>query len=186
MDEYNELENIFFGKTKLDNEAKLVKSKGLYEYVNLLNPPKNPIPYVSYRLLIELSKIFKDDRTQRIMKKLIEYGVLKNPDSEIEVLIGLAGNYADEFDEQEKIEIQLDDTTKIALKELVDVLISEKEPEDLQNTIYQIAKSKDVQPREFFRILYQIILNTNRGPKIGPFILDIGRQKVGQTIQNYI
>jgi len=186
MDEYNELENIFFGKTKLDNEAKLIKSKGLYEYVNLLNTPKNPIPYVSYRLLIELSKIFKEDRTQRIMKKLIEYGVLKNPDSEIEVLIGLAGNYADDFDEQEKIEIQLDDTTKRALKELVDVLISEKEPEDLQNTIYQIAKSKDVQPREFFRILYQIILNTNRGPKIGPFILDIGRQKVGQTIQNYI
>ncbi len=186
MDEYNELENIFFGKTKLDNQAKVIKLKGLYEYVNLLNSPKNPTPYVSYRLLIELSKIFKDDRTQRIMKKLIEYGVLKNPDSEIEGLIALAGNYSDDFDEQEKIEIQLDDITKTALKELVDVLISEKEPEDLQNNIYQIAKSNDVQPREFFRILYQIILNTNRGPKIGPFILDIGRQKVGQTIQNYI
>jgi len=109
-----------------------------------------------------------------------------NPNSEIEGLIFLAGNYSDDFDEQEKIEIQLDDITKTALKELVDVLISEREPEDLQNNIYQIAKSNDVQPREFFRILYQIILNTNRGPKIGPFILDIGRQKVGQTIQNYI
>ncbi|MFB5598271.1 MAG: lysine--tRNA ligase, partial [Nitrosopumilaceae archaeon] len=81
MDEYNELENIFFGKTKLDNEAKVIKSKGLYEYVNLLNPPKNPSPYVSYRLLIELAKIFKEDRTERIMKKLIDYGVLKNPAS---------------------------------------------------------------------------------------------------------
>ena len=36
MDELNELENIYFGKIKIDNEAKLVKSKGLYEYVNLL------------------------------------------------------------------------------------------------------------------------------------------------------
>lgn len=186
MDEYNELENIFFGKTKLDNEAKAIKSKGLYEYVNLLNPPKNPTPYVSYRLLIELAKIFKDDRTQRITKKLIDYGVLKDSSPEIEELIRLAGNYSDDFDEQEKIEIQLDENTKKALKELSEALTSDSEPEDLQNVIYQIAKSNNVQPREFFRILYQIILNTNRGPKIGPFILDIGRKKIGQTIQNYI
>jgi len=54
MDEYNELESIYFGKTKVDNEAKLVKSKGLYEYVNLLRPPENPSTHVSYRLLVEL------------------------------------------------------------------------------------------------------------------------------------
>ncbi|SVC06033.1 uncharacterized protein METZ01_LOCUS258887, partial [marine metagenome] len=60
MDEYNELENIYFGKTKVDNEAKLVKSKGLYEYVNLLRPPDHPSTHVSYRLLVELCKIFKD------------------------------------------------------------------------------------------------------------------------------
>ncbi len=186
MDEYNELENIFFGRIKLDNEAKVIKSKGLYEYVNLLNPPKNPSPYVSYRLLIELARIFKDDRVERISKKLIDYGVIKESSSEVEELIGLAGNYSDDFEEQEKIEIQLDETIKKALKELSELLISDSEPEDLQNAIYQIAKSNDVQPKEFFRILYHIILNTNRGPKIGPFILDIGRKKVGQTIQNYI
>ena len=49
MDEYNELENIYFGKTKVDNEAKLVKSKGLYEYVNLLRPPENPTPRIRPR-----------------------------------------------------------------------------------------------------------------------------------------
>jgi lysyl-tRNA synthetase class 1 len=59
MDEYNELEKIFFGKIKIDNEAKLVKSKGLYEYVNLLVPPKQMPPQVSYRLLLELSRILK-------------------------------------------------------------------------------------------------------------------------------
>ena len=66
MDEWNELENIYFGKTKVDNEAKLVKSKGLYEYVNLLRPPKNPSTHVSYRLLVELCKIFKDNRIEHV------------------------------------------------------------------------------------------------------------------------
>ncbi|PIN84501.1 MAG: lysine--tRNA ligase, partial [Nitrosopumilales archaeon CG11_big_fil_rev_8_21_14_0_20_33_24] len=67
MNEYNELEDIFFGKIKVDNEAKLIKSKGLYEYVNLLNPPKQPSIHVNYRLLVELSKMFKEDRVERVM-----------------------------------------------------------------------------------------------------------------------
>lgn len=186
MSEYNELEDIFFGRIKVDNPAKLTKSKGLYEYVNLLNPPKQASTHVNYRLLVELSKIFKEDRKDRVMKKLLDYGVIKNPEPEIEQLIEIAGNYSDEFDEQEKTQIDLDETAKKALRILVEKLGGDKEPEDIQNTIYQIAKSNDVQPKDFFKILYQIILGTSRGPKIGPFISDIGRKQVAKTISEYV
>jgi lysyl-tRNA synthetase class 1 len=186
MDEYNEIENIFFDKIKVDNQAKAAKLKGLYEYVNLSNPPKVPSPYVSYRLLVELAKIFKEKRTELVMKKLIEYGVIKNPDPQIENLITLAGNFSDDFDEQEKVDVQIDDSIKNALKELADLLSAESEPDDLQNSIYQIAKKNNVQPKDFFQILYRIILSTTRGPKIGPFILDIGRKKVSQILSSYL
>lgn len=186
MDEYNELEDIYFGKIKLDNEAKLVKSKGLYEYTNLLNPPKTPPVHVSYRLLIELCRIFKEDRASRVMKKLIDYGIIKNPDSDVEQLIHLAGNYSDDFEEDERVQLQLNDATKKALRQLIDVLEASNEPEDLQNTIYSISKENGVPPKEFFMALYQIILSANRGPKIGPFIIDIGRKKVAQTIAKHV
>ncbi len=186
MNEYNELEDIFFGKTKIDNQAKLIKSKGLYKYVNLLETPEETSIHVNYRLLVELAKIFKENRKERIMKKLQDYGVIKNPDPKVEKLIELAGNFADEFDQQEKIEIELDDSAKNALKILSETLSSEGELDDIQNTIYQIAKSNNVQPRDFFKILYQIILGTSRGPKIGPFISDIGRKQVAKTIAEYI
>ncbi len=186
MNEYNELEDIYFGKIKVDNQAKLTKSNGLFEYVNLLNPPKKSSLHVNYRLLVELSKIFKEDRIQRVMKKLLDYGVIKEPQSEIEKLIRLAGNYADEFDQQDKMEIDLDKVTKKALKELTLSLDKEEMVEDIQNTIYQIAKSNGIQPKDFFRILYQIILGTSRGPKIGPFISDIGKKKVSKTISEYL
>ena len=186
MDEYKEIEDVYFGKTKLDNEAKVTKLRGLYEYVNLLSPPKQPTPYVSYRLLTELSKIFKEDRISRVTKKLIDYGVIKEADPRIDELIRLAGNYADEFDDHEKIRIEIDTEKEHALKELVKILREEKEPEDLQNSIYQIAKSNNVPPRDFFKILYQILLNTTKGPKIGPFISDIGRSRVAETIEKHI
>ena len=37
-----------------------------------------------------------------------------------------------------------------------------------------------------FKILYQIILGTSRGPKIGPFISDIGRKQVAKTLSEYV
>ena len=186
MNEYNELEDIYFGRIKVDNVAKLTKSKGLYEYVNLLSPPKIPSTHVNYRLLIELTKIFKENRIERVMKKLLDYGVIKKPEKEIEDLISLSGNYSDEFDQHEKIQVEIEESVKIALKILSEKLGAEVEPDDIQNTIYQIAKSNGVQPKDFFKILYQIILGTTRGPKIGPFIEDIGRKKVAQTILEYV
>jgi lysyl-tRNA synthetase class 1 len=187
MDEYNELEDIYFGKIKLDNEVKTIRSRGLYEYTNLLDVSKTSPPHVSYRLLIELCRIFKEDRTNLVTKKLLDYGAIKNSDQHIEYLIGLAGNYSDDFEEeQETIQLQLDDTTKKALRQLVGVLEAEKEPQDLQNIIYNISKENNIAPKDFFMVLYQIILAANRGPKIGPFIVDIGRKKVAQTISRHI
>ncbi|HJJ22362.1 MAG TPA: lysine--tRNA ligase [Nitrosopumilus sp.] len=186
MNEYNELEDVYFGRIKIDNQAKLTKLKGLYEYVNLLDSPKQSSTHVNYRLLVELSKIFKEDRGERVMKKLVDYGVIKNPEPEIEKLIEIAGNFSDEFDQQEKIQVEIDNSTKKALQILVDALSAEEEPEDIQNTIYQIAKSNDVQPKDFFKTLYQIILGTSRGPKIGPFISDIGRKQVAKTLSEYV
>ena len=165
---------------------KTIKTKGLYEYVNLLNPPKSPKPYVNYRLLIQLCKIFREDRISRVTKKLIEYGTIKESSPEVEELITLAGNYADDFDKPTKVEVRIDDISKKALSELASVLSSEDEPIDLQNMIYQIAKNNGVQPKDFFRILYQIILASDRGPKLGPFIRDIGRKKVALTISEYL
>lgn len=186
MDEYHELENIYHEKIKMDNEVKAVRSKGLYEFVNLLTPPKNPEPYVNYRLLVQLCKVFRENRVQNVTKKLLEYGTIKETSPQIDELITLAGNYADDFDKPNKIEIQLDKTMKEGLSELIQVLSASEDPEDLQNTIYQIAKNNDIQPKEFFKTLYKIILASERGPKLGPFILDIGRKKVSATISEYL
>ena len=62
----------------------------------------------------------------------------------------------------------------------------EEEIDDLQNAIYQIAKGNEIEPRDFFKVLYQIILSTTKGPKIGPFILDIGRKNVSEKLSAHI
>ena len=125
-------------------------------------------------------------RNERVMKKLIDYSAIKDEAPEIKEWITRAGNYVDDFGQGEKIELQIDDIIKKALGELSQMLEADNEPDDLQNAIYQIAKSNEIPPKDFFKTLYQIILGSNRGPKIGPFILDIGRKKVANTLSSYV
>ena len=95
-------------------------------------------------------------------------------------------DFADEFDISDEIEIDINSKVKGALGKLVILLEKDEEIEDLQNEIYQIAKGDGIEPKEFFKILYQIILSTTRGPKIGPFILDIGKKNVAKKIGRYV
>ena len=132
-------------------------------------------------LLCQISK-----EKKRINKKLIDYHAIKETSPKINKLIEMAGNFADEFDISDEIEIDIDSKVKGALSKLVILLEKDEEIEDLQNEIYQIAKGDDVEPKEFFKVLYQIILSTTRGPKIGPFILDIGKKNVGEKIGRYV
>ena len=103
-------------------------------------------------------------------------------------MIKLAGNYSDDFEETKvpATKITIDDSSKIALKQLTKLLSENEKIEDLQNSIYSIAKENQVQPKDFFKLLYQIILSTDRGPKIGPFIEDIGKKKVADSISKHI
>ena len=187
MDEYDHIQKVFFGITNLENKAKAERLRGLFEYVHLLNPPAAPRPYVSYRLLLELAGIFREDRTRHVMQKLAEYKMVRGSGEGIKDLIDLAGNYADDFgDGDGRSDINLDDSIRSALLDLSVILEGGAQGMDLQNTIYGIAKSNDVPPREFFETLYRIILNTTRGPRIGPFILDIGTERVSAMIRRHV
>lgn len=185
MGEYDELEDLYFGKAREENKARLARMRGLYEYVNLRRPPKEPPAHVNYRLAVELARVFRHDRVRMVSKKLVEYGAISCTTPEVERVINLAGNYADAFARQEAVSINLDGHTKKALGALIDLLGSEDEPEDIQGSIYRIAKSNGLRPKNFFSDLYRILLGTTRGPRIGPFIGDIGRKRAAEMLAEH-
>ena len=79
VDEYDIYEDVFFGKRKLDNDEKLVKVKGIYEYVNNLNPPISPQIHVPYRIIAQQASLFSgQDRVQKIYDRLVKYGLVSS------------------------------------------------------------------------------------------------------------
>ena len=185
MNEYDELEDVFFDKIHYYNKSKIIRLKGLYEYVNLLNPPKNPSIHIDYRLLVKLNKIFKKNQIRMVTDKLNEYGIVTILDKDVESRINMAVKYANDF-ELEHTNIKLDKIIKVALKEFADFINKQDLNDDILNIIYKISKKHNIKLKNFFIILYQIIISSNSGPRIDKLINDIGKNKVAESIQKVI
>ena len=55
--------------------------------------------------------------------------------------------------------------------------------QDVQTIIFNNAKSSNLQPKEIFRLLYKILINSEKGPRLGNYIVDLGIDNVVNMIE---
>ena len=67
---------------------------------------------------------------------------------------------------------------KKAVIELIAKLETEEDPDKIQNAIFNAAKDNGIQPSGFFKTLYQILMGAPQGPRLGPYVLAMGKQNV--------
>ena len=195
MDEYDFYEDIYFDRIKENNQAKLTKIKGLYEYINHLKPPSQPSPHISYRMLVQQAALFSsEERIDKVYSRLVKYGMIKENSTDLKKRIKLASNWvSDQLVTQEKFEIEMKENYGKAIKELIQTLKSflgsEQEsdaPKNLQSKIFNIARTYEIEPKEFFTLLYRMLLNADRGPRLGNYALDLGIERTCNILERYI
>ena len=75
--------------------------------------------------------------------------------------------------------LKLSDKEREALHLVADALNKKEWNEkELFNEFYEICKKVGIKNTDFFRAAYNVLLNKDRGPKLAPFILALGREKV--------
>jgi len=187
MNELDYLEDIYFGKKTIPDKKELAKLKGLYEYCWVLKPPKQPSIHVPYNMLTFLAKIApKGKEIAFITEKLQSYGYLKKgqqPDQDLKRRIEYVLNWVKDFEEIRETTITLKPEEKNAIKELIEILKTEEEPEKIQNVIFNTAKKYGIPPPEFFKTLYTILIGVPQGPRLGPYITAMGKQNVINALQ---
>jgi lysyl-tRNA synthetase class 1 len=198
MDEYDYYEDVYFGKISEDNLAKLTKIKGIYEYINKLNPPKQPDTHIPYRFIAQQASIFPPDdgdRDEKVFNRLLKYGMIREKKSEsIMHKIRLASNWGDDnMAKDEKFEIRLSDLHRKAVQELIEAIRpftglpdSPDNAKNLQSNVFSIARANGIEPKEFFALLYKMFLNTDRGPRIGNYLLDLGIERATHMLKRYL
>ena len=190
MNELDDLEDIYFGKKLAKDERELEKVRGLYEYCWSLKPPKKPSIHAPYNLLAFLTKMAPRDGAEAfIAEKLQGYGYLQKGqlfDEDLKKRVEYAFNWIKDFEEIKETAINLSDEEKAAMMELVEVLKVEDEPEKIQNAIFNTAKKHGLPLGGFFKTLYTILLGAQQGPRLGPYLLAMGKQNVIDALQRVL
>jgi len=188
VNELDHLEEAYFSIRKVSDEKELAKLKGLYEYSYFLKPPSAPRAHVPYNLLVYLVAVSPPDkRKEYVETKLHEYGYLKNgitPDIEQEM--DYAINWAKDFQEIPETKIDITNPQKLAIEDLITIVRSETDERALQNTIFNLAKKYALEPPDFFKLLYTILLGSPRGPRLGPYIKVMGSENVARALERAI
>jgi lysyl-tRNA synthetase class 1 len=187
MNELDNLEDVYFGKKPSKDEKELVKLRGLYEYCWVMKPPSALSIHVPYNLLAFLVKMApKECLNEFVTEKLQSYGYLQKnqkPTAELARRIEYALNWTRDFEEIKETAISLTKEEKNAITALIKIIETESEPEKMQNAIFNAAKSNDLPLGSFFKTLYTILIGAQQGPRLGPYILAMGKQNVIAALQ---
>lgn len=192
MEEYDICEDIYFGKKKEDNEEKLVKTKGLYEYVNHLNTFDKPLQHVPYMLIVQQASFFSGgDRIKKIFDRLVKYKVATELTSDLEQKIQLACNWSDDHISTEKFDVILTEKEKIIVRKILERLEianseSNLDPETIEQMIYETSKENEEQPRKIFKLMYKMLINADSGPRLGGYIFDLGLNRIHSILDSYV
>ena len=188
VNELYNLEEIYFGLRKISDEKETAKLRGLYEYSYFLKPPPAARPHVPYNLLVYLVTVSPpDNRIDYVEKKLREYGYLKNGITpEIQPQLEYATNWAKDFQEIPETKIEIKNSEKLAIEDLIATVRNETDERILQNSIFNLAKKYAIEPPDFFKLLYTILLGAPRGPRLGPYIKAMGSENVARALSRSI
>ena len=185
MSELDELEDIYFGRKEIADEKERAKLSGLYEYCWVLKPPAKPSVHLPYNLLAYLAKVAPEgSETEFITEKLRDYGYKIEKESEdLKRRREYALNWAQDHLEIRETTTAITKKEKAAVKELIQTLQEEEKEDRIQSAIFDIARKHEVKPRRFFQILYTILLGVLQGPRLGPYIVAMGRKNVTDALK---
>jgi lysyl-tRNA synthetase class 1 len=147
-----------------------------------MQPPAKPSVHVPYNLLAFLVKMApKECLNKFVTDKLQRYGYLQKGQTiaaDLARRLEYAFNWTQDFEEIKETPVSLTSAEKTAITHLVKVIEAEDEADKIQNAIFNAAKSNGLKPGAFFKTLYAILMGAPQGPRLGPYILAMGKQNV--------
>jgi lysyl-tRNA synthetase class 1 len=190
MNELDHLEGLYFGVGKAKDDRSMAKLRGLYAYCFAMKVPSKPGVHVPYNLLTFLAKMApRGSEEGFIVEKLQSQGYLGKgqvADEGLRRRIGYAFNWIRDFEEIREMAISLNEEEKGAVVELIGVLKVEDDAERMQNAIFSVAKEHGLQAGELFRVLYMILIGVPRGPRLGAYLLAMGKQNAIDALQRAV
>jgi len=195
-EDYDRSERIHFGVDHV-GEARRIKESRIYELSQVREIPQHPPIQIPFRHLCNLLLIVAGD-VERAVREFP--GVAEADPHERERLERRAWcawnwicNYAPEefrfrLNDGTEEPLPLKDAEREAVRALAQELRERFDMHDektLQNKVYELARERELEPAALFETLYRVLIGKDRGPRLGGFLITIGKERVLAVLSRY-
>ena len=188
VDEFLELMRRFYSKAA-NERTEDGKYRDLYEFIAHKTGENAPYDYkVNFNLITNLIAAVGKSDAEIIKKYIFKYEEnipASNP--YLETLINKASNYVDKVMLANKAPYVPTENEKSCIQPLINFLNSAGHTEEeIQTEIFQLAKDKEINPKELFSALYKVLSGQTSGPRLGSFIYLMGEIEVAKRLKDAI
>jgi lysyl-tRNA synthetase class 1 len=141
---------------------------------------------INYSLVLHLIQGIGADDHDLLHDYLLRYdpSVAENREL-VEQLVQSALNYFRDFIEPHKQYRTPDARERELLQKLRDRLTatSDQDANLLQSLVFDLARENGMEAAEFFKLIYQVLLGQDRGPRFGTFVTLVGKERVVKMLE---
>ena len=183
MVDFDDLEEHYFAKKRDPNQLKDARLRGIYEYTMLLKIPEAKPVHVPYRLLAQLSSVAPEGNLDDfVLKRLVSYGMVNDGSEGLAARIAWASRWAKRGGERPIEALELPDAVRAAVEMFADAIDGARDADEVQNSAFDAVKTNGLKPGDFFPAVYGILLGSDRGPRLGPYVMDAGPGNVSKRL----
>ncbi|MFH1132962.1 MAG: lysine--tRNA ligase [Nanoarchaeota archaeon] len=189
FEDFDKTQAIAIGEKKLDNEKEVMHHKKLFSY----SAPRleKPLP-MSFSHAIMLVQFYeKEDDMLASLQKTGHFDAGR--EEALLLRLRQAKRWLEHFaPEEARFKLQesadgavLDEKQRQAIRILAkDLEAKEWDEHSLFQRFYTICEEAGIANTEFFKGCYQVLLRRDRGPKLAPFLLVLGKERVLKLFSN--
>jgi lysyl-tRNA synthetase class 1 len=183
MEDFDDLEEYYFAEKRDPNQLKDARLRGLYEYTLLLKPPSAKAVHVPYRLIAQLAAVAPAGSVEEfVYKRLAAYGMVEELSSDLKAKIAWAASWATREGRVTAEKVAMSPAVSSAIKEFAERIGTAKSADEVQTLAFQAVRGNELKPADFFPVVYAILVGSDRGPRLGPYVMDAGPQSVAKTL----
>ena len=184
-DEFETYQKIYLNEIKLDNKKEEQHKKRSFE-ISILSKTEKPLGISFSHAAMVAQLAVNEEAAVRSLEKTGHYN--KDEHKRIFERLHKAKIWLDKYapedmkftvQEEPPKGLELDGKEKEALRAVAEALRKKDfDEKSLFEEFYEICKEIDIKNTDFFRAAYNVLLDKDRGPKLAPFILALGKEKV--------
>ncbi len=184
FDEFDRAEEAFFHPEKFEKREQVNLSRAYR--LAIVDVPKKESAHIKFDLLQNLISIALDGNEAAFIKSEMQKKGIKISDSELKDKTRMVKNYIEKFKAKEKMEVKLSDDQKEALEDFIGRLKKLKTEDEIQKVVIEVANDHNMQIKEVYKMVYQILFSSDTGPRLGQYIMQAGKEEIIKKLQSVL